>query len=91
MKPARSERRKSERGKSERGPRRLVSAQELARAWRCHPTTVARLLRRAGIAPVVFTRSRNGLKRYRLDEIEAFVEECSGSPSSRTHTGRRGA
>ncbi len=55
----------------------LVSAKELAEDWGCHRTTVARLLKRAGIHPVVFTKHRNGMKRWRLREVEQYVQSRS--------------
>ena len=67
--------------RSRRNPRveELVSAQDLAKAWKCHACTVARILRRAGIEPVIFTASRNGLKRWRRSDVERFLRERTHS------------
>ena len=56
----------------------LVATAELAEAWKCHPTTVARVLRRYGLEPVTLTHSRNGLKRWRLTDVERFLREEAG-------------
>ncbi len=55
----------------------LVSASDLASAWQCHPTTAARILKRAGVEPVTFTNARNGMKRWRRVEVEAFLRESA--------------
>lgn len=56
----------------------MVSEKQLAMWWACHRSTVARLLREAGIHPVYLGQNAKGLKRYLLSDIEKFVEESKG-------------
>lgn len=58
---------------------RLVSLRQLAELWSCDRSTVRRRLQAAGITPIIFNDSRTGLKRYRLSEIQAYVERCQAS------------
>jgi len=53
--------------------RHLVSARNLATRWQCHPATVSRILERAGVHAYYLGSGKNGMKRYRLDEVEVFM------------------
>ena len=57
----------------------LISEKRLAQQWDCHRSTVARLLERAGVRPYYMGYGRNGLKRYSLHEVQAFVEQTRAS------------
>ncbi len=52
---------------------KLASAHELAERWQCYPSTVSRLLKKAGIRPYFLGSGKNGMKRYRLDEVETYM------------------
>ena len=51
----------------------LISTRELAEQWRCYPSTVSRVLEKAGIRPYFLGSGKNGMKRYRKDEVEVFM------------------
>lgn len=51
----------------------LVSIRELAMRWQCYPSTVSRLLTKAQIRPYFLGSGKNGMKRYPLDEVEAYM------------------
>lgn len=55
----------------------LVSAPELAEEWGCHPTTVGRILSRAGIEPIVFGTARNALRRFRRSDVNRYLAETA--------------
>ena len=57
----------------------FVSLKTLAKRWDCSRTTVTRLLDKAGVQAFFLGQGRNGTKRYRKEDIEAFlrsIEHC---------------
>lgn len=58
----------------------LVSLGTLADRWELAPTTVRRLLDQAGVVPFFLSSKKGGTIRYRLDEIEQFLEDAKGQP-----------
>ena len=56
--------------------RQFVSLKRLAREWDTTPTTVRRLLREAGVKAFRLSKKLGGTIRYRLKDIEAFVEDA---------------
>jgi DNA-binding transcriptional regulator YhcF (GntR family) len=52
----------------------LVSVKTLAARWDCSRTTVSRLLEDAGVEPVFLGKGRNGSKRYRKKDVDAFLK-----------------
>jgi len=59
--------------------RRLVSDGELAKDWSVHPTTVGRILGRAGLKPYYLHDGDNGTKRWNRKEVDAYVASCRES------------
>ena len=55
---------------------KLTSARDLASRWRCHRSTVARILESAGIRPYYLGQGKKGVKRYRQDEVDEFMKGC---------------
>lgn len=53
----------------------LVSPKDLAQRWSCSRSTVDRIARRAGFSRVLLGSGKNGLLRYRLNEVEAYEQE----------------
>jgi hypothetical protein len=51
----------------------LISLKTIAEAWDVDRSTARRLLRAAGVTPVVLGRGRNGSIRYRRDEVEQWI------------------
>lgn len=57
----------------------FVSVKTLARQWDCSRTTVCRLLEQAGVPAFFLGKGRNGAKRYRKVDVDAFlqsIEHC---------------
>jgi len=54
----------------------LVSAGTLAKEWDCAVSTVHRLLARKEIKPYFLNDARNGTKRYRREDINAYLDRC---------------
>ena len=57
----------------------FVSVKTLARQWDCSRTTVCRLLEQAGVTAFFLGKGRNGAKRYRKTDVDAFlqsIEHC---------------
>ena len=50
----------------------FLSPKDLADRWSCSRTAAQRIAERAGIARFVLGEGRNGMVRYRLDEVEAY-------------------
>lgn len=51
---------------------RYVSGSQLAGRWDCAYTTAQRITERAGIGKYFLGEGKNGMVRYRLDEIDAY-------------------
>ena len=47
--------------------------------WDCHRSTIGRILEESGIRPYYFGKTKNGMKRYALSDIEEFIDK-SKSP-----------
>jgi hypothetical protein len=58
---------------------RFVSVKTLARQWDCSRTTVCRLLEEAGVPAFFLGKGRNGAKRYREADVEAFLRSVEHS------------
>lgn len=59
---------------------RFLSQSQLAVRWNCSHTSVQRIAERSGIARYLLGEGKNGMVRYRLDEIEAYEKaRCVGS------------
>jgi hypothetical protein len=57
----------------------FVSAKTLARQWDCSHTTVCRSLEQAGVPAFFLGKGRDGAKRYRKADVDAFlqsIEHC---------------
>ena len=50
----------------------FVSPKELATRWQCSRSSVDRIAERAGLSRVFLGQGRNGMVRFRRDEVEAF-------------------
>jgi hypothetical protein len=59
--------------KNEQSLPRLVTLATLARQWDADRSAIRRILRVAGVEPVLLGRGRNASIRYRIDEIDAFL------------------
>ncbi len=57
----------------------FVSLKTLAAQWNCSKTTVSRLLDKAGVPAFYFGRGRNGLKRYKKEDIDRFVQNLDSA------------
>ena len=55
----------------------LVSARTLAQEWDCSSRTVHRLLERAGVRPYYLHDARNGTKRFKREEVSAYLKSCT--------------
>jgi len=55
-----------------REPSVLVSPKELAHRWQCSRSSVDRIARRAGMSRVFLGEGRNGIVRYRREEVIAY-------------------
>lgn len=55
----------------------FVSPSALAKRWACSRSSVDRIARRAGFTRVLLGAGRNGLVRFRLDEVLRFEQERS--------------
>lgn len=53
----------------------LISSRVLAARWSCSRSTVDRIARRARFGRVLLGSGKNGLVRYRLNEVEAYEQE----------------
>lgn len=53
---------------------RFVSVKTLAKQWDCSRTTVCRILQQAGVPAYFLGKGRNGTKRYRRQDVDAFVQ-----------------
>ena len=57
----------------------FVSVKTLAAQWNCSKTTVSRLLDKAGVPAFYFGRGRNGLKRYKKEDIDRFLQHLNSA------------
>ncbi|GJQ28064.1 MAG: hypothetical protein HBSAPP02_30960 [Phycisphaerae bacterium] len=57
----------------------FVSMKSLAAQWNCSKTTVSRLLDKAGVPAFYFGRGRNGLKRYKKEDIDRFLQNLESA------------
>ena len=55
-------------------PSPFISPNELAKRWRCARSSVDRIARRAGLTRVCLGEGKNGLIRYRREEVIAYEE-----------------
>ncbi len=62
----------SVRGQEEKADR-MVSLKVIADRWQVDRSTARRILRQAGIRPIILGTGRNGSIRYVVKEIEAWV------------------
>lgn len=60
----------------------LISPKAAAKLLDCSRTSVDRIANRAGWTRVFLGHGRNGLSRYRLNEVKRFIEERSVRPES---------
>lgn len=51
-----------------------ISPRELAQRWRCGRSSVDRIARRARLSRVCLGEGRNGLVRYKREEVIAYEE-----------------
>lgn len=65
---------KQEINKDVKNERVVVSLKTLANMLDAHRSSVRRWLKEAGIRPIVLGRGRNGAIRYRLREIQDWLE-----------------
>jgi len=71
---AKSERRARSVSEATGADARFVSVKTLAKQWDCSRTTVCRILEQAGVPAYFLGRGRNGTKRYRKQDVDAFVQ-----------------
>lgn len=53
-------------------PSPYLAPKELAERWRCSRSSVARITERAGLSRLYLGEGRNGMVRYRREEVEAY-------------------
>ena len=61
---------------------RFISPRQLADRWDCSRTTAQRIADRVGFARYFLGEGKNGMVRYRLDDVEAYEEARRGRASS---------
>jgi len=62
---------------------------EIARGWRVHPTSVARIMARYGFSGAKFGTSRQSARRYAADDVNA-VEKIAGFGRKSTAADKKG-
>jgi DNA-binding transcriptional MocR family regulator len=62
---------------------KFISERTLSEMWDCHRSTIGRILEESGIRPYYFGKTKNGLKRYALSDVEAFIDK-SRSPGQKS-------